>query len=375
MPRLKKRADGRFRASFTYQGKAYYVYSRNRAELETLKAAKLKELEENKENYENPTLNDYYEHFTQVRCREVRGNTIRAQKKEFHSIAETEIRKGVLFGQLRIRDIKRRDIENVREIMLKNGKTPENLNICFAHLNHVLNTAVLDETILVNPCRQLKRLTRTGTPITDDIHGRHRALTEEETDKFFIVAERRKSYYINVFKMMLGTGMRIGEVSALYPIDIDRGNGYIHVRRTVTRNELGGYEIGENTKTENGVRDIPLRDDVYHVYLNQKELNRFLFGEEYSGLVFPSYKKEILREYTVNREIKRICKDAEIEPFTCHAFRATYATRFIEQRPNDYKTLSEVLGHKNISITLDLYTHVMNSRKVEAVNAVKIKMG
>ncbi len=375
MPRLKKRADGRFRASFTYQGKAYYVYSRNRAELETLKAAKLKELEENKENYENPTLNDYYEHFTQVRCREVRGNTIRAQKKEFHSIAETEIRKGVLFGQLRIRDIKRRDIENVREIMLKNGKTPENLNICFAHLNHVLNTAVLDETILVNPCRQLKRLTRTGTPVTDNKTGKHRALTEEETDKFFVTAEEKKSYYINVFKILILTGMRIGEVSALYPTDIDHQNHIIHVRRTVTRNEFGIYEIGENPKTASGVRDIPLTEEVFSIIQEQNIFNRLIFGNDYSGLIFPSAEKEILRQYTVNREIKRICEKAGIIPFTCHALRATFATRFIEQRPGDYKILSEILGHKNVGITLNLYTHVMADKKVAAMNAVNIKTG
>ena len=198
MPRLKKRADGRFRASFTYQGKAYYVYSRNRA-------AKLKELEENKENYENPTLNDYYEHFTQVRCREVRGNTLRTQKMQFKSIASTEIAKGLTFGQMRIRDIRRKDIENCREIMLKDGKTPENLNTAFAHLNHVFNSALINETITTNPCRQLKRLRRTATPVTDNKTGKHRALTEEETDKFFVTAEEKKE----------ASGMSVGKIPRL----------------------------------------------------------------------------------------------------------------------------------------------------------------
>ena len=65
---------------------------------------------------------------------------------------------------------------------------------------------------------------------------------------------------------------------------------------------------------------------------------------------------------------------AGIEKFTCHAFRNTYATRFIEQRPQDYKILSEILGHKDISITLNLYTHVMTENKVNAMNDVLIKI-
>ena len=88
--------------------------------------------------------------------------------------------------------------------------------------------------------------------------------------------------------------------------------------------------------------------------------------------MFKSSEGDILREYTVNREIKRICKDAGIEYFTCHAFRNTFATRFIEQRPQDYKILSDILGHKDISITLNLYTHVMIDNKVKALKELNI---
>lgn len=373
MPRLKKRADGRFRASFTYQNKVYYVYSKNRSELETLKAEKLKELQEAEENYQNPKLDSYYETFTRIRSREIKESTIRAQTIQYNVIAHTELRKGLSFGQMRVRDIKRKDIEKAREILLDSGKTPQYLNNCFAHLNHVFNSALIDETIDKNPCRALKPLRRTDPLITDNERGKHRALTEEETEKFFAAAA--DSYYLNLFKLMINTGMRIGEATALYPTDIDSREGYIHVRRSIIRNSVGGYEVGQDTKTTSGTRDIPMTDEVNKIIQNQYQYNLFVFGKNYTGLLFPSPEKNILREYTVNRSIKRICKKAGIEEFTCHAFRATYATRFIEQRPDDYKTLSEVLGHKDVSISLNLYTHVMRSRKVEAINAVHIKTG
>ena len=59
---------------------------------------------------------------------------------------------------------------------------------------------------------------------------------------------------------------------------------------------------------------------------------------------------------------------------TCHALRITFATRFIEQRPQDYKILSDIMGHKDISITLKLYTRVMKENKIAAMNGVNIKM-
>ena len=300
--------------------------------------------------------------------KEQKGATIRAQKYQYRNIAEVEMSKGVKFGDMRIKDITRRDIETARQKLLESGKTPENLNICFAHLNHVFESAVMDDTIQKNPCKALKRLKRESAPISEN---KHRALSEEESVKFLKVSEDRNSFYHNTFKIMLLTGMRIGEVGALYLTDID--SDFIHVRRTITRDEIGGYEIGEDTKTYSGKRDIPLTPTLKKVLKDQRELNNMFFGLGWTGTLFKSSEGMILREYTVNREINRVCKEAEIEKFTCHGFRVTFATRFIEQRPQDFKILSEIMGHKDISITLNLYTRVMTENKVLAMNDLKIK--
>lgn len=330
---------------------------------------KREELENGVKEIANPSLNDYYEHFTKMRRHEVKESTIRSQDVQYRAIANTEIAEGTTFGDLHIQDITRRNIETVRNIMLEAGKTPQYLNNCFAHLNHVFNSAVLDDTILKNPCKSLKQLRRTDAPIGEN---KHRALSEIETEKFFHEAAKRNSYYLNLYKLMIATGLRIGEATALFPMDIDRKNGFIHVRRTITRNEVGGYEVGQDAKTKSGVRDIPLTDEVYKIIVNQRTFNKMFHGTD-TGLLFPNVEGGILREYTANREIKRICKAAGVEYFTCHAFRNTFATRFIEQAPDDYKILSEILGHKDIAITLNLYTHVMTENKVRAMNEIRIK--
>lgn len=368
---MKRTTSGYYRKTFTFNGRRYEVKAQTRAELEDKVTSKKEELAKNEQDLYNPTLNAYYELFTDVRRSQITECTIRSQKHQYELIACVKMANDRPFGEMRIKDITRRDIEVSRQILLDAGKTPQNLNICFKHLNHVFNNAVIDDTIIKNPCKSLKPLKRTTAPIVEN---KHRALSEEETIKFFKVAEERNSYYINVFKMMIKTGMRLGEVCALFLTDIDKLNGFIHVKRTITRDEVGGYIVGDTTKTKKGKRDIPLTSDVVKVLKDQEELNRMIFGFDWSGLLFKSIEGEILREYTVNREIKRICKDAGIEMFTSHAFRDTYATRFIEQRPQDYKILSDLLGHNSIAQTLDLYAQVMVQNKVNAMNEVLIKI-
>jgi integrase len=366
----KKRSDGRYCETFRFNGKRYSVYARTIPEVRAKAQEKLRSLQDGEENMVNPTLADYYDELTKIRRREIKESTIRAQRCQFENIAAYVMTNGKKFGELRIKDITRRDIENVRQGLLENGKTPQNLNNCFAHLNHVFNNAVLDDTIPKNPCKALKPLKRDKPLIGEN---KHRALSVEETQRFFKVAEERNSYYLNNFLIMIKTGMRIGELSALYPMDIDKKNSFIYVRRSISRDELGNYIVGESAKTESGSRDIPLTSEILQIINNQKALNNTLFGLDLNGLLFKSAEGKILREYSINREIKRICRQAGIEYFTCHAFRNTFATRFIEQRPQDYKILSEILGHKDISITLNLYTHVMNENKVKAMSELSIK--
>ena len=369
MARLKKNSKGLYTKTFMYNGKRYYVYGRNFDELTEKVTKKKEELEKGYIDQINPTLSDYYEYLTAIRMREQSGATIRGQGVQFKLVSSAVMKSGIKFGDMRIKDITRRDIEQARQHLLDKGKTPEYLNICFQSLNHIFACAVIDETIERNPCRALKQLRREAPPIAEN---RHRALSEEETILFLKTAEERHSFYTNVFKLMLLTGMRPGEVVALYLTDIDKD--YVHVRRTLTRTATGGYAIGDTTKTYSGKRDIPITPDIKKVIRDQRNLNNMFFGLNWSGTLFKSSEGELLRDYTVNREINRICKQAGLERVTAHAFRVTFATRFIEQRPQDYKVLSEILGHKDISITLNIYTRVMTETKISAMNELNIKL-
>ena len=92
---------------------------------------------------------------------------------------------------------------------------------------------------------------------------------------------------------------------------------------------------------------------------------------EKNELVFKSVGRKLLMATPIDREIKRICKDVNIEPFTMHAFRATFATRAIEGGMNP-KTLQEILGHSNFNLTMSLYGHCLLDTKKQAMDSVNI---
>ena len=366
----KKRADGRYRKSFRFNGKKYDVYGRTMQELAQAEHEKRQQLEQGTEERKNPTLNDYYDRFTDFRRSKVKESTIRCQVFQFRNCADIAIDKtGRTLGEMRIRDIKPYDIQMVQAALEKSDRTTETVNNCMAHLSHVFNAAVRDETIDRNPCRCIERVKRTETPARETIH---RALTTEETKAFFKAA--KGSYYENMFRLMIQTGIRVGEMAAISPFDVDGKGMMLHITRTVTRDETGAYGVGNTPKTDAGNRDIPLTDQALQSIKAQQALNRLVFGNVTHSTIFRSVEGALLREYQINREINRICKRAGIEKFTCHAFRATFATRFIEQRPQDYKVLSEILGHSNIKITLNLYVHAVKESKISAMNAVEIAM-
>lgn len=365
--KITKREDGRIRKSFTYNGKTYYVYGRTTAELDEKYRKRLQELETGTENRNDPTLYKYYEIFTNNRRRKVKESTIRSQACQFNNCARIPVdTNGKALGDFRLSEIRPDDIQIIQHTLAESERTTETVNNSIDHLRHVFNQAVKSEYINRNPCDAVENLQRTEKPARETIH---RALTKEETKKFFTAAA--DSFYINAFRLMIKTGLRIGEVGALFPMDIDAA-GMIRISRTVTRDINGGYFIGDTPKTDAGNREIPVTDEIIKIIKEQRNLNRLIYSDKIEKQLFRSPEGDILREYPVNREIKRICKTAGIEKFTCHAFRATFATRFIEQRPQDYKILSEILGHSNVKITLDLYTHVMKESKIRAMQDIDI---
>jgi len=368
MARTHKRNDGRVVKTFTYNGKKYYAYGKDKQEAERKAVEKLQELEKGKQDHDDPTLDGFHERWTENRRDSTKASTLRCQHFQYQSCANVKIN-GKRLGDFRLSEIKPDDIRQVQKALLNGEKknTTQTVNDKIAVLSHIFHDAIRERYIDYNPCSPVKPLKRTEKRARDTIH---RALTLNEQDIFFDKA--KDSFYYNVFRMAILTGMRIGEIGALIPADIH--DGAIHIRRTITKTEYGGYVIGEDTKTWHGMRTIPLNEDIEKVIKDQKRINKMLDGNKTVSINDPIFKapeRGLLMATPVDREINRICQRNSIDKFTAHAFRATFATRCIEQGIEP-RTLQELLGHADYGLTMNLYGHVTDDTLENAMSRISI---
>lgn len=149
----------------------------------------------------------------------------------------------------------------------------------------------------------------------------------------------------------LSTGMRIGEICGLKWGDIDIEKGIIKIRRTIQRIYVidEGHKhtelITDTPKTKNSLRDIPISSELLKMIKSLKKLvndNYFVITNELKPTEPRTY-----RNY-----YKRFLKRLNIEDMKFHGLRHSFATRCIESKC-DYKTVSVILGHSNISTTVD----------------------
>lgn len=164
----------------------------------------------------------------------------------------------------------------------------------------------------------------------------------------------------------LSTGIRIGEICALTWDDIDIESGVIHIRKTIQRiyireNGIRRTELMIDTpKTATSIRDIPMTKDLLSIL---KPLRKVV-NETYFVLtndVTPTEPRTYRNFY------KKILAKLEIPPIKFHGLRHSFATRCIESRC-DYKTVSVILGHSNISTTLNLYVHPNYEQKKKCID-------
>lgn len=196
------------------------------------------------------------------------------------------------------------------------------------------------------------------------------ALSREDMVRFldFCKNDKMSKHCYNMIYLLFWTGMRVSELCGLTMDDIDLGGRVIRVDKQLQC--INHTHVILRPKTSNGVRFIPMTDGVYNCLCNEIE-NRTLKGDiepvcydergnEYSGFVFLATRsrKTIVRshveEYLVNciRRFNEANPDKPIRKFEPHICRHTFATNMQDITP---KTLQYILGHGNISTTMNNY--------------------
>lgn len=162
----------------------------------------------------------------------------------------------------------------------------------------------------------------------------------------------------------LYTGLRIGEVCALKWSDIDFEKKYIKVNHTLQRVYVNKREtkvLYDRPKTKKSIRKIPMAKVLYE---KLKEISKKYDNEAF---VLTGSTKRYYEPLGYRYIYRKILKKCDIEYKRYHQLRHTFATRCIKVGM-DVKSLSEVLGHANVSITLNIYVHSSFETKNKFIN-------
>ena len=196
----------------------------------------------------------------------------------------------------------------------------------------------------------------------------NRAMTVEEQQRFtqYLMSKSvEEEPYKNVFLIQMYCGLRIGETLALRDTDIDLQRNLLSVSKTITTDKDGKAIMGNSTKTYAGIREIPIPEYIRDCLMEQMEIAK----ENRDRQLFLSSNGKYIDGRNANRILKKRLKEIGIEGFSTHSLRHTYGTRCVEAGMRAV-ALQRLMGHTDVSVTLNTYTSVFNKYKESELQKV-----
>lgn len=173
--------------------------------------------------------------------------------------------------------------------------------------------------------------------------------------------------YKNIFLIQMYMGLRIGEVLALSKESIDLENKVLYVKRTLTNDKEFAIILGNKTKTYSGNRTLPIPEFLVLIFEEQLKYT----NENLHNLIFTN-NASYIRTSAINKELKRFFKEelnVNSKNISTHCLRHTYGTRCIEAGMTAV-VLQRLMGHKDVTVTLNTYTSVFNKFKEDELEKV-----
>lgn len=283
-------------------------------------------------------------------------------------------------GKYKLRDIKQLDIKKRINELEKAGYGFETRNKVRILLVDVFNKALLNDYIIKNPA--------SGITLKRDGRKEIRVLSTDEQTLFFDCC--KGTFYDNLFVVAVTTGMRIGELAGLKWSDIDMNKKVISINRTLVYQQYDSdskkeFHI-EDPKTAASKRIIPInrqcelalkRQYVQKIVVSDKAPKSKKVKKEFKDFLFTTKFNTPLNSQIVCDAIKKIVNEinltrdtlTEMELFSAHCFRHTFATRCFEAGIQP-KTVQAYLGHATLQMTMDLYTAVMPKYLVSEMDKI-----
>lgn len=281
-------------------------------------------------------------------------------------------------GELKLNKITKLNCTQLLNIAKKNGLQWESQNKIKILLSDMFDKAVDDCYMKKNP---MKGIRLPSNKPKDE----RRVLTREEQALFFECSAG--TFYDNLFVVAINTGLRPGEIYALTKEDIDFDKKEIYVNKTLVYqkyldDDKKTFHL-EDPKTFTSTRNVPINNACERALKKQFIQKQIIESKnikqvEFSDRLFTTKFNTPLNAQILCDAISRVVREInlmkdpleQIEDFSGHCFRHTFATRCIESNIQP-KILQKYLGHATLQMTMDLYVHVTDEYKKEEMTKLE----
>ena len=352
-----QRKDGRYEARAQINGKTIDICNKSLTALRKIfDEEKAKVLRDEYNIRPNETLLSWYNEWFE-KCKAPQLKNEMCAKKYDAKIKNTYLS---ILGEKKLEYLSQLDIQQATNELIAKGYVQRTLEEALSAIKQCINAAIANKIMQHNVCLGVR--VKDAKPIAE-----RRVLEHWEQDLF--ISQIEGTFYYEPYMILMLTGMRIGEFSALRWSDID----------------LIKYEEITSPKTISGFRTIPFFSNVEQLFKDWRDKQsickskmgkRWRAKEEFGDLVFTTKYGSPLTRYALAHTTQIIIKNMRaIEGYNAqnegreprfidniypHAFRHTFATRCFEKKMEPY-FVQKIMGHANYSTTLS-YTHILENK-------------
>lgn len=324
---------------------------------------------------DNSTLNQIFDGSFQGR-----RNISESTKNNYLNLWNYRVRNGI--GGIEARKVTRSHVIKFYNELSDNGLSYSTIKAYNIMLSLVLDEAMKNDIILKNPCKDCLKLYANNKKTRE-------ALTLDQQMAFldFILDSKVYSKHYPLLFLMITTAVRCGEAIGLTWNDIDFKSREINIdHQLLYKKHNGRYQFYiETPKTESGKRKIPMTRELCKVMMDFRE-KQFSYGirsdtiDGYSNFVFITKRGNPIMPSAINNTLLNIVNaynkdvkedDVFLPHISAHILRHTGCTRMAE-KGIDVKVLQKIMGHSDISVTMNIYTHVTSNRLHEEIKKLEI---
>lgn len=367
---LYKRGDGRWSGCYyDEQFNRHYVYGKTQTEV---KQKLKKKMESRTVKHKVYTFEEWVNEFLD----KYKRNELKVTTYNSYAMLYRKHILGSRIGRMKLDSVKATVLQQFYNEKIKAGYSSKTVKSIEVIINSALDKAFKLRIIEENP--------NLFTTIPKKEKYEAKVLTLKEVE--CILTESREDPLYPIVITALYTGLRKGEIMALKWDNIDFEGKKIYVKNSLCRvvdeipDEKGcrhaRYEI-MSPKTKKSVRTIPMLSEVYEALIEQKrrqdkdkEKNRDIYDDQ--GFVFANEVGNYLAQRSFMTRYHNFLKEYGITDIRFHDLRHTFASLLIESDIS-MKVIQELLGHSNIATSMDLYTHISETKKEQAIAQLRIR--